>query len=287
MLHDISIKKFMLGVIGICLLCGCNTIDVGRDTPTIWFALLTCSEEVLLAAGEQASSYAVLVAIRGLEWFVVLFPVLVSIPGVYEFADSWLSGNYYLTVSRTGRAKYAFRKLLIAGLTGAAVVVLGVLLYTAIVYLKFPALTEFHEDAESSILMLFYGETVWERTQVILHMLWNLAMHGALAAMVSLVLVAVLRDKFLALSIPMMIEYLSTKLSGIYNMYLLEVYGWEQTPPLKAYLPQLFIPSDQLIMETRFEQVYGVSYGYYGLYLLAWAMGLFLLLTWIVKRRNE
>lgn len=278
--------QFALAVVVLVALCGCQTVMEGMltDAPTVWTAIFTYSYDELFELGEYASSFELLMNFTSMEWFKVLFPVLVSFPGVYAFADEWMGGSFYMTLPRCGRLRYTLKTVLSAAITGVLVVVVSILVFMGIIYIKFPSLIDLGLDVDTSTLMYFYGETAGARAMTFGKIWFNTALNGAVCAGVSVLLVAVLKDRFFALTIPMMAEYIGMKLAGLYNMQIFEIYGFEGYPTY-TYLPYLIEPSSQLDMAGTFTNYFGVSYVWYALYLLLLLVIVTFILYRIIKRR--
>lgn len=280
--RNVMSYRFAIAVVLVVLLCGCVRLDGIFDSMvSVIKAYVSYSHAELLGYGEYASAYCVVMYFLEQEWFAVLFPVLAAFPCVYEFADEWLSGNYYITVSRTNKNKYCMGRFVSTAISGALVIIVGILIFTLLIYVKFPALSEYSEDS----LFLFGtqtgGQLFWQYIKRVLH----LGMHGALSGVIAVVIMIVVRDRFYALSIPMMIEFIGVKIDAVYISYLIEKYGFSY--PHSSQIPRLLNPACHLDMDQTFEGSFGLSYGWYLLYAFLLFMGLFVLFNLLIKRRNE
>lgn len=280
--RNIMSYRFMIAVVLVVLLCGCVRLDaVFESTISVIKAYVSYSHAELLGYGEYASAYYVVMYFLEQEWFSVLFPVLAAFPCVYEFADEWLSGNYYITVSRTNKNKYCIGRFVSTAISGALVIIVGVLIFALLIYIRFPALSEYPADELFLFGMQTGGQLLLQFVKRVLH----LGMHGALSAIIAVVLMIVLEDRFYALSIPMMIEFMGIKIDGVYISHLVEKYGYSY--PHITQIPRLLNPACHLDMDQTFVGSIGLPYRWYLLYVFLLFIGLFTFLNRLMKRRNE
>lgn len=278
--------RFLLAVFLVTVLCSCYEIPdlINEHSVTVIKAFITYNHKQLLECGETASAYSIVMSFREMQWLVVLFPVLSSFLCVYEFADEWMSGNYYMSVSRTNKSRYCFYRFISTAITGALIVIVGILVFTWLVYLKFPTLKEYSGDF--IFLVEVYGKSDSERILSFLKLLLNMSLQGALSAIISVELMAVLKDRFFALSIPMMMEFLGTKIINLHILYLIDKYGRFETYPSKEMLIDLINPATQLNMDQTFEAIFKLPYWLYFIYVLVLLFGLYFCFKLIIKRRK-
>lgn len=234
--------------------------------------------------GEMYSAYGVMMAFRNNYWFPVIVPIVAAIPYINRFHDEWLSGYYYLRISRSKRIWYALEHVFLAAFTGFLVMCIGILLFGMVCSYIFPSYHSYRMTADESMIAAIYGKTqaarFWSFVKVLLHV----GMLGSITSVFSCILLTIVRDCFLSLTLPMMLVYLSTKVCNYYTLFVREHYADEA--PLPVNMLRLLIPSMYMDMEWVFHQWFGVPDMVWHGYLLAWIGVLSGIMIGIVKRRN-
>lgn len=281
--------KFWLAVGITVLLCAGSRFqgDTSNTDVTVLQAYFTYSRAELLQLGEGACAYQALMGFRDMEWFVAALPLIAAFPTIYDFAEQWFGGSYYQLISRKTRFQYAAGNMWKAAVSGFFTTLVGVLVYGGLLYIKFPTLGEYQlPRLEDSMLAMAYGATDMERSVCFLRAVFHVGMLSAVAAMICTVLVIVLKDRFLAVSLPVLTEYFSIKLAGVYMNRLYEEYGFSAIP-LKKRLIELLLPSSHLYYDNTFQNIYGVAYGYYLILLGVIILLIFAFFWWLIERRSE
>ena len=283
-IQDIFTVKWLAAALLVTVLCFCSRFYdafTGQEMLLIR-AFFQYTGEELLAMGETASSFQAAVGFRDCEWFVVLLPVLAAFPWTDRFMEQWTGGSYYLMISRRTRNRYALGNMAKAAVTGFSVLAAGILLYILMVWLRVPA---YQVQGQESMIAWTYGATVMERGVYLARAVIHTSLLGAACAMVSILLAAALRDRFFALSIPMLAAYASDKLSDAWLYYVAVRYDFG-TVPEDAWWPGFLFPSQHLFYDTNFTSTFGLGYSVY----LAFLLGLLALMAAVflcmVKRRN-
>ncbi|MCH5267863.1 MAG: hypothetical protein J1E62_05900 [Lachnospiraceae bacterium] len=279
--------KFWIAVAVIAVICFCAKINdpFGISSTAVYRLLLEQSKEDLLKLGEEYSSYYVAVLFRGNFWFAVIVPMVAAIPYINQFSDEWLTGYYFMRMHRAGRRTfYAMEKVFSAALIGFVTVCVGVLLYTAIVMFAFPSYDSYHLEAGEGLIAMAFGKTPWRRFIYFIRALLHVGILGSIASVISLILVPLLQDCFLALTVPMMICYLSTHVENYYSMFLLQRY--ELNPPNAVNMLTLLIPSTYVDLENSFFMWFGISHYFWFAYLLGLLGVLSVIMICIVKKRG-
>lgn len=222
--------------------------------------------------------------LTGQTWFIVLLPVIAGLPFAYDFYMEWFGGSYYSVIHRQGRLGYTLAKAVSAAVSAGCAVFFGLLLYAMILFVRFgssadlqveQAMLEGSQGAVSPFLLQMAALT------------WNIVAVSMVIALFSLVLIVVLRQNFLALTIPMMIQYLSFRLTDFYTGLQLQQYA--QDNDMDALYGRLAItyllPSNQFSVHTIFHKYTGLPLPVYYLFLLATALLLIYLLHMLMERR--
>lgn len=202
-------------------------------------------------------------------WFYTVLPVIVSMPAVSDFYEEWFGGGFFLNVHRQQIFKFSVSKSLAYALNAAAVFAAGFAVFAAPVCLAFPSL-----DAELLTEVYPGGFAAFLAERVL-----NVAAVSAVCPIITILILIVIKEKFLALSFPMLANYLTAQLGGFLTMRAYD----ENKPYLEKI--SLLLPNSQFTQCLSFETVFGapffVWYIAWGLFFALCAAGLILL----VKRR--
>ena len=204
-------------------------------------------------------------------WFYVILPVILSLPAVSDLSAEWFSSGYYFNIHRQSVFGYAAAKSLAYSLCSVICFLAGVMVFIVSALLVFPS-------ADAETISLLYPDGFW------LHILSRLLNSLALAAtypLICILAVILIKEKFLSLSIPMLINYMTSLISS--NLLIL-TYRHEEPFYEKLAMLTPFMQSRQY---GSFERVYGLPIF---VWYLAWAVFLALLVTafyFLVKRRSK
>lgn len=192
------------------------------------------------------------------KWYATLLPVITAIPALFVYDKIDASLKTYV-LSRISRRKYCLLQLMTAFLTGFSVVALGVALYYGIVSFLLPAY-----DMNSDILNAmasYYGYSGSARFTTLAIKVSNSAVAGGLMAAFSLVLYHLVHDKFLVITIPMMIMYISDKLYYLYDKQrFANAENYDDIAPAVA---SALFPSNISRMFSMMGSEYGISYAWF------------------------
>ena len=252
------------------LLCGITEIPQQESSA---FALMWLGSDSLLA--ERPGAALLFLSLPVQMWFIILLPLVAGIPFVYDFYEEWFSGSYYCVLYREGRRGYAAAKAITAALSAGGAIALGLLLYAAVLAAGFGF-------DEKQPIVQGMAEL---KTMAALGL--NITAVSMVFALVSLWLVIVLRQKFLALTVPMMLQYLSYRLTDLYTGLQLQQYridGDEQGLYQSLAITYL-LPSNQFSLYSVFQKYTGMPLLVYYLMLLALALTLGCWIHFLLERR--
>lgn len=202
-------------------------------------------------------------------WFYIILPVILSFPALSDFYEEWFGGGYYLNLSRQQVLSYVLSKSLACSLWAVICFAAGLTLFILPVLLLFPG-------ADPEIAAAIYPEGFF------IHILSRMLNSSALAAAYPLICVIsliLIKQKFLSLSIPMLINYLTMQAGT--NLLIQSV---RQEDPFYEKLAML-MPAMQNNQYGSFERVYGLPIF---VWYIAWAAFYLLLMAalyFLVKRR--
>lgn len=261
--------RTLLCVIAVTLLCffSHDPMSNSYETPP------TLIELTAKAFGGETGIYTREDILRYFDssfWFYIVLPVIVSMPAVSDFYDEWFNnGAYYFNVHRQQIPKYCVAKSFAYALNAAIIFLVGFAVFAAPVYFAFPAL-----DAESLAMSFPDGFFAFFAGRVL-----NVAAVSAVCPLVTILVLILIKEKFLALSFPMLVNYLTSQIGGF-----LSVRAYTENKP---YLQKIYalLPTSQFTQSLNFEGTFGAPlFVWYIAWVLIFVLcgaGLFLL----VKRR--
>ncbi len=198
------------------------------------------------------SGYRIAYMFDSSKWFVILLPVLASIPVLNSYDRINRSIKIFM-LSRMNRKAYCRNMLAAAFVTGAAVVIIGVFLYSIVVNIVFANIKT--DDPLVESYLLGFGKDSWQRFIYLVKKISNHALAGGLYASTTLLIYHLVRDKFLTLTLPMVLMYISDKLYMLYEKTL-----FEDITDIKPNKLFALFPSNITMCHYMFESEYGISY---------------------------
>ena len=196
-------------------------------------------------AGNNKNGYTLQQIISAFEnsfWFYVALPVLVSMPAVSDFYDEWFGGGFFLNVHRQQIFRYCVSKSAAYALNAAAVFLAGFGIFAAVVSAAFPSY-----DAEFLSAVYPDGFFAFIAKRVL-----NVTAAGAVCPVVTVLILISIKEKFLALSIPMLVNYITAQIGGF-----LIARSYNEENPLLMKLAYL-LPRYQFSQSSGFTPTYNL-----------------------------
>ena len=222
---------------------------------SVWKAMVSIPREQLTDVSYCAEIIFSKLNIQ--RWFVVLLPVLAGFPSIHIFFEEWFGGGYFFVIIREGRYRYASVKAVSAAICGGVSVFFGVVTYVLILYWHFPSLSQLPD--EMSYIVDIYGGPLGIFTAVGSE-IGNIAAVAAMFPILSLILMVLLRQKFLALTIPMMVQYLSDRFTDLWygTLWKIAQSTGDMSIFEKGGVWTMLFPSNQLGMSSTFTSKTGL-----------------------------
>lgn len=222
--------SFYAAIILMMLLCLFGMSARVEDEYHSVIELLLNSELMDAAKSDFAcNSFYVINRFSGSPWYSVALPVITAFPALNIYI-SFSKPNCAFSLVRTSKTTYSVANVITAFLSGAFICIIGVILYSAFVYMILPDITSFGVDYLNEIGL----GSVQERIFMLLPGLLASAVVGGLSAVIVIILYLFLHDKFLSLSIPMMVMYVSLKLDILYSMWIASNPSYQEDKLLNA-----------------------------------------------------
>lgn len=180
------------------------------------FDFITNREYMALTAEEfECCSYNIMLNFNSSPWFSLGVSVITAIPALAVFIQNSENTRRQILVRMNKRA-YSSGLFWSAFLTGVIVSLVGIMLYAIIAYSAFPSISSFREEAE--FINIIYGDAS-ARLLVLVKKIVNCCIVCGIFPPVTLIIYQLLHDRFLAMTIPMMIQYISLKASIMYGTW--------------------------------------------------------------------
>lgn len=192
-LKKISLARTFLCAAAVTLLCFFSHMETGgyENPPT----LLELTAKAF--AGDNKHGYTLQQIISAFDysfWFYIVLPVILSMPAVSDFYEEWLNSGFYFNVHRQQIFKYCAAKSAAYALNAAAIFLAGFGMFSGIVCAAFPT----EQGSLGAIAMRIL----------------NVTAAGALCPVITVLLLIIIKEKFLALSMPMLVNYATALIGG-------------------------------------------------------------------------
>lgn len=247
--------KTVLAILLTALLCFFSTYETGETNPP---TVAECLIELLKTSETKRhlTAFNMLNSFDGGFWFYIILPVILSIPSVSVFYDEWGSG-YYFNIHRCGIFSYSLAKALAYSLNAFLCFAVGAAFFALPIVLVFPC------EAEENLSLILLD-------------FLNTAAVAAAYPLIAVELLILIKEKFFALSIPMLLNYICKHISGF--LYMRSYY---ENNSVYSTLAVFFTPSCRY---KSFEEVFELPFA--GCILLIICLGLlFAGMYYLIKRR--
>lgn len=257
--------RTLLCVFAVTALCFFSHLEAGgyENPPT----LLELTARAF--AGDNKHGYTfqqILSAYDYSFWFYIVLPVVLSMPAVSDFYEEWFSGGHFLNVHRQQIFKYCAAKSAAYATNAAAVFLAGFGIFAAVECAAFPLESAAELDP-------FYA------FPAVAMRLLNVTAAGALCPVITVLILIVIKEKFLALSFPMLVNYATSLIGGF-----LVARAYNEDKPILRQLAYL-LPRYQFSQASGFKSTFGLTfYVWYLAWAAAFALCVFCFVL-LVKRR--
>lgn len=257
--------RTLLCAAAVTLLCFFSHMEAGsyENPPT----LLELTARAL--AGDNKYGYTLQEILSVFDysfWFYIVLPVILSMPAVSDFYEEWFGGGYFLNVHRQQIFKYCAAKSLAYALNATAVFLAGFGVFATAVCCAFPV--------ESGELANPYSSLTAIEMRIL-----NVTAAGALCPIITVLILIIIREKFLALSFPMLVNYATALIGGF-----LVTRAYTEGKPILTRVAYL-LPRYQFSQAMGFQSTFGVPLF---VWYIAWAAAFALCVICfilLVKRR--
>lgn len=198
----------------------------------------------------DCNSYAVMMSFDSSPWFTVAAPVITAMPALAVYVQNAENTRRQILV-RMNKRVYSSGLFWSAFLTGVLIALIGILLYAAVAFKSFPHLSDFPNDSE--LITAIYGGSASSRFFKLMKKVLNCSIMCGVFPLLTLIVYQVLHDRFLAMTLPMMVQYVSLKASIMFSVWLYS----DESLYLNGRLNFIYIlfPSNCMMHYNYWEQV--------------------------------
>lgn len=193
------------------------TVNVNSESYSVFDLLMNHSLLNEAKTDFSCNSYYLLRNFSGSVWFIVALPVISGFPALTVYSNC-CEPSRIMILSRTSKKSYSTAVILSSFFSGAVIAISGVLLYSITVYSVFPEITSFNVDFLQSVNLDNWAGRIadfFPRAS-------NCVIVSGLLSVITIIIFCFIRDKFMSLSLPMMLMYVSMKLSMLYSSWIAE-----------------------------------------------------------------
>lgn len=162
----------------------------------------------------------------GGTWFSMFVPILAAFPFVPTIINNRITQSARFTISRIGKRRYQLGNIISTFLSGGAAVVLGYVLFGIAVWLLFPSIGDYSEQAAASYLEMqtwgrpaWYGDAMMQQRfvlPIVMH-LGEMFLYSGCSSLLALVFAAFVKNPYVVLCMPFFLTYgwtqINTRLS--------------------------------------------------------------------------
>lgn len=159
----------------------------------------------------------------GGTWFAMFAPILSAFPFVPAIINNRITQSARFTISRIGKRRYQLGNICTTFLSGGMAVVLGYALFGIVVWLLFPSIGDYPEQAAASYLeMLTWGKPAWYANALseqqyclpILLQLGQMFLYSGCGSLLALVFAAFVKNPYIVLCMPFFLTYGWTQINA-------------------------------------------------------------------------
>ncbi len=236
----------------VCMTCIISLLSYGYERDTvIQIAFKLSKEEKLLNCSLNALT---MLSNGSGVWLSMFIPIIAGFTFVPLFCDEHEHRNLRNALVRSSKNSFFFARYAGACISGGIAVVCGYLLYAAIVYRMFPAVTDYTPLYQEEILSLLESAmgrwSTADYGMLLLYKTIEVFLLGAAATVPALLLSSMMRNKYLILCIPFLLWYMITQLCQklAYRAYE----DWEHPNVLLGAISDILNPRSLLSLFNGF-----------------------------------
>lgn len=235
------------------VLCGFGaTVEINEETYS-FFEIVFNSKLLSKTAGMlDCSSFVMAYNFSQSVWYTIGLSVIAAIPALCTYIRT-LEKIHDFSLIRSNYKAYSAGIVLSSFISGAVIVLAGILMYNAAAHMLLPSI-ESLPDPEAQMM---YGSAS-DRLVSMIKKVSNHALVGGVIPVLAITLYRFIRSDFLAATIPMMLTYISVKVFPNYIMWMFSDEQRSSNTFLRA-LTMIF-PSNLTDLGMSFENTFNAPF---------------------------
>lgn len=197
----------------LCFGTGIHSDMINNNEYSIIRSLTSFDREYMLSSTDFSS---INVALKGAgSWLTMFIPIISAFAFIPLVCDEGESKSIRNDLFRTSKVKFYLSKFITAILSGGFAVMIGYMLFNGIVFILFPNIKEYppetYETYKKTLSLSYPSIADYGLTSALLIQYVEVFIYGALAAIPSIVLTAISKNKYIVMCIPFFIKYALTQ----------------------------------------------------------------------------
>lgn len=215
--NNIFSPYFIIAIISMVFMCFLAKIpswSINGD-PSILECTLN-GNVALWKSSRTYSAYEMFKAYDNFDWFPILLPLIAGFTSISYLFEEQNSNYIRFVVIRSTKSKNIFINMLCSGISGGFAVVTGVLIFGFIISFIYPNIDSYTYPLQESDISLYYlypDQTILNnRIYFITIKLIFLFLTSYLNASFTYLCLVIFRNKFISLTVPIVVNYITTKI---------------------------------------------------------------------------
>lgn len=210
------------------------------------------------------------------QWFVILFPTILSFSTVLAFYISYFTNVYNVEITRSTKRKYAFEKVMVGYLHVICVCLVGEFIHGLIVCSVLSIGMELRMMELFLFLISFYlKNSLLFINSIIMGFAW---------LQFDLLLLLIVRDVFFALCIPIAIQYAGMKLLNFIHLWIRDTYGFFCSE--EKYRILILSPFSHFSMYNDFENYFKLPVAIWFLLVIVFVFFMYFIFQKLILKRK-
>lgn len=197
----------------LCFGTGIHSDMTTNNEYSIMRSLTSFDREYMLSSTDFSS---ISVALKGAgSWLTMFIPIISSFAFIPLVCDESESKSIRNALFRSSKIKFYLSKFITATLSGGLAIMIGYMLFSGIVFILFPNIREYPPETfeiyQKTLSLSYTSISDYGLTSALLIKHVEMFIYGAVAAIPSIMLTAISKNKYIVMCIPFFFKYALTQ----------------------------------------------------------------------------